>query len=235
MLDSLLRSVHETDRRFVVHGRGEETDVERQFASHAVAVDRERLPPGVPEPFLVVEEAGRFAGAIGLDELGSLLSPPVVRPTSPDDVSPGYRVLFEVLDGTVYTAMDRQQLLAVSHEIEDRARRVGTGTLRATFQRLSAFEPQVARYRALGESGLDVHVYGAPDWEPPAMPGVTYHAYGDDAPTRYWVLAFDGGDADHQACGLVGREGDDGFEGFWTDDPDLVARIVDALAAETGG
>ncbi|MFD1645838.1 DICT sensory domain-containing protein [Haloarchaeobius litoreus] len=234
MLDSLLERVKRSDKLFTVYGRGDEADIERQFEAHSVTVDWQQLPPDAPEPFVVVEEGGEFVGAIPLDELEWLLTPPVVRPADPSQVAPGYRVLFEVLDETVFTAMNRRQLLAVSREIEDRARRVGNGQLHASFQHLSAFAEQVEWYWTLGEAGLDIHVYGAPDWEPPEIPGVTFHGYGDEMLERYWVVTFDGGTEETQACGLVGREYDGTFDGFWTDDPTLVTQIEGELVAEAG-
>ena len=234
MLDRIIERLTRNDRRFTVYGREEETDIEAQFAAHSVTVDYHRLPPDGPDPFVVVEEDGEFAGAIPVTELEWLLTPPVVRPASPAAVSPGYRVLFEVLDETVFTALNRRQLDAVSKEIEDRARRVGGGQLRASFQQLSTFADQVEWYWTLGEAGLDIHVYGAPDWEPPAIPGVTYHGYGDTSTERYWVLTFDGGPTPTQACGLAARAAEDSFDGFWTDDAELVAEIENALQAAAG-
>ncbi|WP_256301386.1 DICT sensory domain-containing protein [Haloarchaeobius salinus] len=234
MLDSLLDRVTRSDKRFTVYGRGDETDIERQFEAHSVVVDWQQLPPDGPEPFVVVAEGGEVVGVIPLEELEWLLTPPVVRPSDPTNIAPGYRVLFEVLDETVFTAMNRRQLLAVSHEIEDRARRVGNGRLHASFQHLSAFADQVEWYWTLGETDLDIHVYGAPDWEPPEIPGVTFHGYGDDVLERYWVVTFDGGTEELQACGLVGREFDETYDGFWTDDPHLVERIETELVAGAG-
>jgi hypothetical protein len=234
MLDSLLERLTRSNRQFTVYGRGGESDIEQQFAAHSVTVDSRQLPPDGPDPLVVVAEDGEFVGAIPVAELEWLLTPPVVRPASPTAVSPGYRVLFEVLDETVFTAMNRRQLLAVSKEIEDRARRVGNGRLRASFQQLSTFADQVEWYWTLGEAGLDVHVYGAPDWEPPAIPGVTYHGYGDESIERYWIVTFDGGTEPSQACALAARADDESFDGVWTDDGELVAEIESALLAEAG-
>ncbi|MFC4407774.1 DICT sensory domain-containing protein [Haloarchaeobius iranensis] len=234
MLDRILERLTRSDRQFTVYGRDGGTDIEEQFAAHSVTVDCRQLPPDGPDPFVVVEEAGEFVGVLPVTELEWLLTPPVVRPTSPAAVSPGYRVLFEVLDETVFTALNRRQLDAVSKEIEDRARRVGSGRLRASFQQLSTFADQVEWYWTLGEAGLDIHVYGAPDWEPPAIPGVTYHGYGDGSVERYWVLTFDGGSDPSQACGLAARADADSFDGFWTDDAELVEEIEHALRAEAG-
>lgn len=82
-----------------------------------------------------------------------LLSPPIVRPETYEGLSPAYRALFEVLDGTVYTSMARREPLAVSREIEDRAYRVGSGSLDVGFQRLSNYRSQVPAYCRLAATG----------------------------------------------------------------------------------
>lgn len=225
MFDPLLAEVEDRDRQFTVYRSGEGTEVEDQFATHDVSVTRRSIPPAGPDPFLVIEEGEEFAGALGLSELESLLEPPIVRPGDRDEIAAGYRVLFDVLDETVFSAMDRRQLLAVSREVEDRAYRVGTGTLHASFQTLSTFESQVDVYRQLATSTeLDIHIHGIPDWVPPEIAGISYHEL-DDANGRYWALAFDGGSNESQACGLVAREQTGRYDGFWTDDADLVEEL----------
>lgn len=233
MLDSLFTEVRNREKRFIVYRSGDETDIETQFASHNVSVTHRELPSEGPDPFLVIEENGEFAGALALSDLEGLLEPPLVRPGKRDDVSEGYRALFDVLDETVFTTMERRQLLAVSREIEDRAFRVGTGTLSVGFQSLSTFKSQIGVYRQLATAtDLDIHIYGAADWAPPVIERVTYHRYADDALEQYWVLAFDGGPDEMQASGLVARERPDGYDGFWTDDAEIVEDIRAALTRE---
>jgi hypothetical protein len=228
-LGTVLADAGHGDRRLTVYGRGGPTSVEDQFGARGVRVERRELPPAGPEPFLVIEDGGEFVGAIGLAALEGLLEPPVVRPGERDGVSEGYRVLFELLDGTVCTAMDRRQLLAVSREIEDRASRVGTGRLDASFQTVATFESQAEIYRHLAdETDLEIHVHRPTDRPQPeegALSGVTLHAT-DLERDRYWALAFDSPDV---SCGLLAREEDGGYRGFWTDDPDTVERIAAAL------
>jgi hypothetical protein len=232
-LASIFEAFRAERKRFVVYSSDDETDFTDRFATHNVDIESRRLPPGGPAPFLVVESAGEFAGAISLDALDGLFDPPIVRPGTGDGVSEGYRVLFDAFDDTVYAAMRRRQLLAVSREIEDRAFRVGTGTLRVGFQTLSTFASQADVYRLLaGETDLDVHVYGVADWTPPEIPGVTYHSDPDDALERYWVLAFDGGAGDaRQTCALVARQDGDEYDGFWTDDPETTEAVLSELAS----
>ncbi|RLM56513.1 histidine kinase [Halobellus sp. Atlit-31R] len=228
-LGAILDAVHRSEKQLVVYRSGGETDLEAQFASHRVDVVHRDLPPGGPEPFLIVSEGGKFAGALPLEDLIGLLEPPVVRPGAREDVSDGYRVLFEVLDETVFTTMERRALLTVSREIEERAFRVGCGTLHASFQQLSVFEPQVETYRRLADaSELDIHVYGTDDWTPPAIDGVTYHSDAAEI-DQFWTLTFDGCGDDTQACALLAREQAEGYEGCWTNDPETVRQIQAAL------
>lgn len=231
MLDSLFTRIRDRERRLTVYRSGDEADLEERFAVHNVRLDSRKLPPGGPDPFLVIEKDGEFAGALGLRELEWLLEPPIARPGERDGVSEGYRLLFEMLDDTVFIAMERRQLLAVSREIEDRAYRVGTGALRVSFQTLSTFRSQADVYRYLAaDTGLDIHVHGLADWTPPEIAGISYHGHANGSIGQYWALAFDGGDDETQTCGLVAREQTDEYSGFWTDDAGIVTEIASELA-----
>lgn len=210
--------------------RDGETDLEERLAAHGVSVDSRRLPPGGPDPFLVIERDGAFAGALGVGAAERLLEPPIVRPGEREGVSEGYRVFFELLEETVFSAMERRQLLAVSREIEDRAYRVGSGKLSVSFQTFSTFESQLGVYRHLAaETDLDIRIHGLADWTPPEIAGITYHGYTDDILGRYWILAFTDDTDGTQSCGLLARERSDSYEGFWTDDPNTVDDIRTAL------
>ncbi|MEF8821022.1 MAG: DICT sensory domain-containing protein [Halovenus sp.] len=229
MFDPLLAEIQNQGRQFTVYEGDEESGIPSQFETHAVSVRQEELPPGGPAPFVVIEQDGEFAGALPVDELQKLIEPPIVRPGERTDVSEGFGVLFEVLDDTVFTAMNRKQLLAVSREIEDRATRVRTGTLRTSFQNRSRLEPQIELYRYLAShSDLDIHIYGIEPADASPIPGVTYHRGAQL--DRYWSLAFDGGDHESQSCALVARETPNGYDGFWTYDPVLVDEILSTLA-----
>lgn len=225
MFDSMLASVQQSTHRFTVYADDDAPSVDDWFANHSVAVDRQPLFPGGPDPFVAVERDGEFAGVLPVAVIERLLEPPVVRPQTTDGLSPAYRALFEVLDETVYTSMARRELLAVSREIEDRAGRLGTGSLHVSFQRLSVFRTQLPAYSKLAETGVAIHVYGEDDWMPPAIPGVVYHPESAGSMGEYWVVAFDGGDDPTQSCALVAREEADGYRGFWTNDEEMVARI----------
>ena len=225
MFDSMLARARETNHRFTVYAENGVPPVEEWFPNHSVEVDYRALPADVPAPFLVVEHEDELAGVIPLATVDRLLEPPIVRPESHEGLSPAYSALFEVLEDTVYTSMSRDELAVISREIEDRAARVGEGTLYAGFQRFSRFRSEVTEYCHLAASGVSVHVYGVPDWEPPKLPGVTYTPIPDGPQSRYWVLAFDGGEDSSQSCGLIAREADAGDTGFLMDEAATVQEI----------
>jgi len=233
MLDSLLADARSSDHQFVIHSDDPETAAADWFRNHDVDVAHRPLPEGIPRPFLVVERDGEFVGVLDLAEVERLLEPPIEPPADREELSAGHRGFFDALAGTVFTSISRQELLAVSREIEDRARRVGDGILHVSFQRLSMFQSQQEVYEQLvAETALDVHVHGVDDWTPPEDSGIHYHAHDDERLAPYWVLAFDGGSDATQASGLVGKERPgEGFTGFWTNDEAMVERIRTAMAS----
>lgn len=227
MLDRLIDDTQHHGKRITLYADDVEDALTSRFGDSSVTIERRRLPPHGPEPFVTIHDAGQVVGSVSLDDFEELLTPPIVRPGDREEVSAGYRALFELLDDTVFDSLDRRQLLGASREIEDRAFRVGDGTLRVSFQSLSIFESQVDVYRHLaGETALDVHVYGEGDWDPPEIAGLTYHRSDAATVKHFWALAFDGGGDETQTCGLVARERDDEYAGFWTYDPEIVETIA---------
>ncbi|MEF8785074.1 MAG: DICT sensory domain-containing protein [Haloarculaceae archaeon] len=234
MLDRLIDDAQHHCKRITLYTDDAEDALTSRFGGSSVTTERKRLPPHGPDPFVTIHDAGQVVGSLSLDDFEELLTPPIVRPGDRKEVSAGYRALFDLLDDTVFDSLDRRQLLGASREIEDRAFRVGHGTLRVSFQSLSIFESQVSVYRHLAsETALDVHVYGTADWDPPEIAGITYHRSDAATVEQFWALAFDGGGDQTQACGLVARERDGEYTGFWTYDPEIVSRIAAEL--EEGG
>ena len=207
-----------------------------QFATRNVTVDYERLPAGVSAGFVIVREGSEFVASVGLGEFQEILRPPIRRPWEAMPASSAYRALFDLLDDTIFTAFGRRQLLGAAREIEDRAFRVGNGSLRVGFQRLSALRVQVPVYETLGaETDLSIHVFGRADWEPPAIPNATVHAESAPEIGDFWFLVFDGGDQPTNACALLAEERSPGeFYGFWTYDPGIVDDLEDYLASTYG-
>ena len=201
---------------------GELTD---RFGTRNVTVEHTTLPREAGEGFVVVTRDDEFVGAVGVAALRTLLAPPARSLGTEGDEA--FQALLGLLDDTVFTSLDRRQLLATSREIEDRAWRLGRGRLYAGFQSFSAMRDQVEVYERLAsKAGLEVHVFGEPDWEPPAMEGVIRHATADPEITRVWFVVYDGADS-LDDCALLAEERSPGqFHGFWTYEPDRVREIV---------
>ena len=142
-----------------------------------------------------------------------------------------FESVLEHLAGTTFTSYDVDQMLAATREMEDRAWRRGTGELHAGFQRVGALRAQKAVYEDLSKKRLDTHVYCAPDPDVPDVEGVTVHQEDTAEIRESWFVVYDGDPSD--ACALLaeqrGGPGERRFYGFWTYDPEIVARVCDHL------
>lgn len=225
----LIADVETRRKKLSVFTHRPEVDLRRHLGSRHVEVEFEPLPGEEYGEFVVVSEDDEYVGSVELAALDRLINPDIHGPGTRELAEADYRYLLDLLDDTVFSALDRRQLLAASREIEDRALRVGDGSVAAGFQRLSAFRSQMEVYLNLASStDLDVHVYGDADWQPPELPGITVHTSDDDEITETWFVAFDGHGDPWYKCALVAREvGDGRYEGFWTYDPPLVDRVFE--------
>lgn len=230
MLDRFIEDIERQRKRVTVYSSENQTDITEQLATRNVTVERRQLPSDRQEPFVTIHDDEEFVAAIALDDLQELLTPPIVRLSHQTGKTVGYPTVMDAFEETLFSSLERRQLLATSREIEDRALRTGRGTLRVSFQSLSAFESQIPVYRRLGtKTDLDIHIYGRADWTAPVLENVTYHRDRKEKLTQFWCLAFDGGDTPAQACALVARERDGRFEGFWSYDSTLVSDILSTL------
>jgi hypothetical protein len=231
----LVETVAERRHTVTVYAPALPSALAELFDTRNVQLKHEYLPRGAGEPFLTVVEGERYVGSLDLPAVYDFSHPKIHEIGSPDFVDAAYRKLTSLLPDTVFSTLDRRQLLATSREIEDRAWRVGSGRLDVGFQSLSKVQAQKRTYTALVKRGLDVHLYGMPDWRPHVVDDVTVHTDGDEL-GEVWFMAYDGGAEPDQACGLVAVEHSPGsFEGFWTYDPELVRRIFDSASRFPAG
>jgi hypothetical protein len=235
-LDEFLSRVEAEQWTISVYG-GDPGTVADQFATRNVVVEAESLPDGGTGGFAIIRDDSAFAAAVDLPTLQEVTAPPVPRLGEGADEPPteGFRALLSVLDDTLFSSLDRRQLLATAREIEDRAYRTGRGTLRVGFQNFDRMVAQVPVYERLAAgTDLDIHVYARADGSP-TIPGVTCHevASGSDRAGeigRFWVMTFDGG-GEHNECALLAEERTpDTYYGFWTYDPALVDELGSYLA-----
>jgi len=130
-----------------------------------------------------------------------------------------------------YPASDSEKLplIVISRYIEQLAWRRESGRLRSSFQRLSRLDDERGTkevYRQLAETAVDVHVYGVPDWIPPApFPGVIHAGYHGEFRSS-WFVVYHAEDADARTAALVAeRVGDNEWEALWTFDDDRVRAV----------
>lgn len=133
-----------------------------------------------------------------------------------------------------YPASNTEKLILtlVSRYIERQAWSHGDGTIRTGLQRLSRFDDERGTrevYERLGRvDGLDVDVYGVPDWTPPDPLDVGVHGVSDGEIERSWFVVYRAADATSVA--MLAEEVDrNEWRGFWTveaDEVDAIDRYV---------
>lgn len=129
-----------------------------------------------------------------------------------------YEDVLSHLKETTFTSRNTEDMLYASRAIEGRARRCGTGTVHAGFQRCSTIVSQQAIYEDLSGNGVSVHAYGVPDVTPPEGAGGQVHAVGGEI-ADLWFVVYDGGGEETQKSALLAEEDSVGtFYGFWTYD-----------------
>jgi len=232
-LGQILSDISSREKQVIVYASDDTgTDLAEVLATRNLTIDHRRLPSISSESFVIIRDGGEFRGAMSLPDLLEFLSPPIRRPQNLDALAPKHRAVYELLDDTVFVSLDRQQLLATSRELEDRAWRTGRGRLHAGFQRADAFKAQTDVYRDLSSTDIDIDVYvpggvsGAPLDDTP----VTVHTDPDSDLDRYWFVLFDDGASGAQNCALIAREVEDRkYQGVWTYNPELVAQAFEAI------
>ncbi|QLG47434.1 histidine kinase [Natrinema halophilum] len=204
----------------------------RQFETRNVDVVHRSIGSLDDAGFVIVRDADdEFRGALGIDQFQAILSPQVHPPWELAETDEDRSDLFDFLENTLFTSYSRRQMLATAREIEERAWRVGTGTLYSGFERATAFAVQADVYDRLGSRGsLAVRIFFDDEWDAPVADGVSVVSEPGGELGEYWFVVFDGGGNELEACALLAEERQDGeFYGFWTYDQELVGDLVSYL------
>ncbi|MGQ3328281.1 MULTISPECIES: DICT sensory domain-containing protein [Halorubrum] len=176
------------------------------------------------ESVLLINSDLYKTGAVDLDEIAL-----------PDVLAGLDEVPFR-LRGYPHSNKEKLLLIVVSRVIERIAAETGGGTLRASFQRLSRLEDERGTrdvYEAVGDAGVDVHVYGVGDADPGATLPVTVHQGRSYPYRRSWFVVFTpppAADAGRHAALVALEDEPNVWDGFWTFRPELVARIERHIA-----
>lgn len=206
-------------------------ELREQFATRNVEVVHHSLQSTSGREFVIIRtQDGTYSGALGLEQFRKILSPTIQLPFGVSDPDEDLSDLFDFLDNTVFASFDRRQMLAVSREIEERAWRVGRGTLYVGFQRAAALRSQRSVYEQFAhETDVDAQLFISDELSTGLDPGLDVVSDATPELGQYWFLMFDGGD-DQSKCGLLAEEREPGqFYGFWTYEPEMVDDIVDYL------
>jgi DICT domain-containing protein len=233
-LTELIAGVEQHEKTLTVFN-ADEVDVatlRQQFHDRNLTVLEAGTDSGKPASFAVLAEDGSFVTAAAVEEV---IAPSADTEPAFDDAA--YTPILDHLDETMFTSYDIDQMVAASREIEDRAWRIGSGTLYSGFQTLSILTEQLDVYERLAtKDELDVHAYAAPDADVPDHDSdLTIHVERAEEIRRSWFVVYDGAGIDVNKCALLAEEREDrAFYGFWTYDPSTVDWIVDHLESTYG-
>ena len=202
------------------------SDLGDYFTTQNVTVTGRRTASGEPEGVVVLQFDDEVLAAVPAEQLDELLAGGALRDTGIGIDDTDYHEILQHLKETTFTSYDKGQMIAISHEIEDRALRVDEGRLYTGFQYASKLDDQHDRYRRLGTTGVDIHTFTAPDGTPIEIEGITHHSIDNTEIERSWFVVFDGGGTDSYKTALLATEqAPNRFYGFWSDDPGIVDRI----------
>ncbi|XVH31027.1 DICT sensory domain-containing protein [Haloferacaceae archaeon DSL9] len=201
-----------------------------QFADRNVEVVEGGLD-GNDSSFAMLSADGEFVTAIGIDRVLA-----DDRTVQPGFEPKRYRPILDELDETMFTSFSNGKMVAASREIEDRAWRMGNGTLHAGFQTLSNVEKTNDVYEHLGtREDLTVLAYAAPEGEVPDHSNYLINIERAPEIRATWFVVYDGGGVDANKCALLAEERETGrFYGFWSYDPATVDYLTDHLTTTYG-
>ena len=196
------------------------------FRTQNLWIRTARTASGRPREVAVLSSASRVLAVVDVAELRELVSTvPTARDVGIADSE--YADVLRPLKETTFTSYDKEELLYASREIEDRARRVGSGTIHAGFQRVSVMAEQQQIYRDIARRGVDVHGYGLPDAPVPDFGSGRIHTTDAAEVEQSWFVIFDGGrDPLQKSALLADRRGPDEYFGVVTYKPALVDRAL---------
>jgi hypothetical protein len=127
-------------------------------------------------------------------------------------------------------------LITISRYIERTALEHGTGKHRASFQYLSRIDDERGTrevYERLGDSDVDTHVYGIPDWTPPPEYGLTLHGgWGQEFRDSWFVVYVPDTPSKPHTALLAIEDEPNTWDAFWTYDPDTVRDINQYIERE---
>lgn len=205
------------------------------FGVQNIRVRRGHVDGTGPDDFVVLHQGDDAVAVSTLADVRDALFIGEASGFRPEDrvASDATPDVVQSLGNTTFSVDDEDRLLLtqISNHVDELAVRAGGGTLHSGIRRVSALHEDASRmglYRKLAEAGVETHVYGDYDADPPAIPRVSIHPEDADeiAETRFEI--FDGNGDDASKAALVAIElGRNSYRGFWTFEADLVDDLSD--------
>jgi len=204
-------------------------DLRDYFSTQNVVVAGKQTHSGEPENIAVLRLNGEVLASVPVTQLTDLLDGGGLRETGIGIDDTDYHEILQHLKETTFTSHNKADMVAISHEIEDRALRVGGGRLLVGFQRASKLLEQTDRYERLAAQSLDLHTFAIPG-DPVDITGLNHHTETATEIKKSWFVVFDGNGGDNYKTALLATEqAPNQFYGFWSDDPEIVDTIGDHL------
>lgn len=205
------------------------TDLRDYFSTQNVTITGKQTSSGEPENVAVLRLNGEVLASVPVTQLQELLAGGGLRETGVGIDDTDYHEILQHLKETTFTSYDKAEMVAISHEIEDRAHRVGGGRLLAGFQEPTKLAKQADRYERLAIKPLAVHTFAVPG-EPIKIDGLTHHTAATTEIRESWFVVFDGdGEESYKTALLATEQAPTQFYGFWSDDPKIVDSICEHL------
>jgi len=205
------------------------TELRDYFSTQNVTVTGKQTSSGEPENVAVLRLNGAVLASVPVSQLQELLAGGGLRETGVGIDDTDYHEILQHLKETTFTSRDKAEMVAISHEIEDRALRVGGGRLLVGFQKPAKLIEQTDRYERLAAQSLNIHTFAVPG-DPVGIDGVTHHAEATTEIDESWFVVFDGnGDDSYKTALLATEQAPNEYYGFWSDDPEIVDSVGDHL------
>ncbi|WP_185903205.1 DICT sensory domain-containing protein [Halonotius terrestris] len=204
-------------------------DLRDYFSTQNVTVTGKQTSSGEPQNVAVLRLNGDVLASVPVAQLRELLTGGGLRETGVGIDDTDYHEILQHLKETTFTSYDKAEMVNISHEIEDRALRVGSGRLLAGFQESAKLARQADRYERLATKPLDIHTFAIPG-DSVDVDSITHHTEATAEIRESWFVVFDGdGENGYKTALLATEQTPNQFYGFWSDDPEIVDTIGEYL------
>lgn len=199
------------------------------FETTTVSVRQNQTSDVHPENFAVLHDGAEFIAASRIDDLCRALDleGPYMQIETPHVDYPG---LLDEINQSVFTEYGKRRMILASRDVEKRAWRARPTELHVGFQEFSRLRTQLDLYRRLSDE-VTIHLYGAPDWEPP-LDNLKYHGYPTDELRNHWFVLYESATETKEPGSrmILAQEREPNvYWGFWSSHQSIAERTLERL------